>query len=266
MMEIAGYIASVFIGVSLGLFGAGGTILTLPILVYLFGINPYLATSYSLLIVGITSLTGSLNYIKNGTAEIKTAFTFSLPSIFSVVIVRRLLLPIIPEIVFDSGNIIVTRDLLVLLFFSVLMFAASVSMIRKNSVQPELTAERNSLKVIFSGIFVGIITGTVGAGGGFLIIPSLVIFLRLPIKTAIGTSLIIIAINSFSGFFVDFISGVSFDYSLIILICVFAMSGTFLGKLISSKIKSQNLKPVFGYFILTVAVYIFLKETVLKII
>lgn len=266
MLEIFGYIASILIGISLGLFGAGGTILTLPILVYLFGINPYLATSYSLLIVGVTSLTGSLSYLKNELTSFKTAFTFAIPSIFSVVIIRRFILPLIPEVVFTNGSITITRDLIILLFFSLLMLAAALSMIKNNSVYSEPSTEKNSLRIIINGIFVGIITGTVGAGGGFLIIPSLVLLLGLPIKKAVGTSLLIIAINSFTGFLIDFASSVDIDYLLLGKITIFAMAGTFVGKIISTKIKSQNLKPVFGYFILTVAVYIILKETVLKII
>lgn len=262
MLEISGYIASILIGISLGLFGAGGTILTLPILVFLFEVNPFLATSYSLFIVAVTSLAGSISYHKNNLVDFKIGFTFALPSIISVLITRRFILPVIPEVPFTLESISFTRDMLILLFFSLLMIGAAYSIIKKNAgtQKIEINSGKN-IKIILNGLFVGVVTGSVGAGGGFLIIPALVVIIGLPIKKAIGTSLLIITINSVTGFIIDFTGTQVIDYFLILKISFFAMSGTILGRMISNKIPADKLKPVFGFFILTIALYIIFKET-----
>ena len=190
-MIIVGYFASLLIGLSLGLIGGGGSILTVPVLVYLFGVDPVLATAYSLFIVGSTSLVGAFPKYKNNEINLKTAIIFGIPSIIAVYATRAFIVPAIPSEVFTVGNFVVTKAILMMMIFAVLMVFASVSMIKDNKKQLEEAGEQvfNYPMILLEGTVVGILTGLVGAGGGFLIIPALVIFSKLPMKQAVGTSL-----------------------------------------------------------------------------
>ena len=205
-MEIFGYIASVLIGISLGLIGGGGSILTVPVLVYLFGLDAFLATEYSLFIVGISSIVGSFAYFKKGLVNLKTAFIFGIPSIISIFLTRNYLVPLIPDEVFSISNFVVTKNIFLLLIFAGLMILASYKMIKKSPKLELQAVEIDKNKTILAageGFVVGILTGLVGAGGGFMIIPALVNLLKTPMKVAIGTSLVIISLNSLIGFFLS---------------------------------------------------------------
>lgn len=261
-MEIFGYIASVFIGISLGLIGGGGSILTVPVLVYLFGIDAFLATEYSLFIVGISSLVGSLSYFKKGLVDLKTAFIFGIPSIISIFLTRNFLLPLIPDEFFRWGNLVITKDIFLLLLFAGLMIIASYKMIRKSVViiQEEDNLEKSkTLLAAGEGSVVGILTGLVGAGGGFMIIPALVNLLKTPMKVAIGTSLVIIALNSLIGFFSS-VNHIRIDWDLLGRISAIAILGIIIGSHLSKKIDGKKLKPAFGWFILVMGIYIIIKE------
>ena len=132
-MEIIGYISSILIGVSLGLIGSGGSILTVPVLVYLFSVDAVAATAYSLFIVGFTAAVGSVGYFRKGLVNIKTALVFGAPSIIAVFLTRAYIVPAIPKQVFSVGDFMVTKSILMMLLFAVLMVAASYSMIKKDS-------------------------------------------------------------------------------------------------------------------------------------
>jgi len=261
-MEILGYFASILIGVSLGLIGSGGSILTVPVLVYLFHVDVVAATAYSLFIVGLTSGLGSFEYLRKGLVNIKTAVVFGIPSIIAVFMTRAYLVPSIPKVVFQIGDFVVTKSLMLLLLFAVLMIFSSYSMIIKNSgdkeAEPSLQKFNYPL-ILLEGTIVGMITGLVGAGGGFLIIPALVILSKLPMKEAIGTSLVIIAAKSLIGFFGES-SETLIDWGLISKVSLFAGAGIFLGLYLSKKIDGDKLKPIFGWFVLAMGVYIILKE------
>ncbi len=265
-MEIAGYVASVFIGVALGLIGGGGSILTVPVLVYLFNINAVLATSYSLLIVGITSVIGSFSYFKKGLVNIRTAIIFGIPSIISVYLTRFFIVPAIPESVFSIGDFMITKSTLLMLLFAVLMVLASVNMIKRDKTNEKENPHEQEFKytlILIEGAVVGVLTGLVGAGGGFLIIPALVILSKLSMKEAVGTSLVIIAAKSTIGFFGE--SGaVNTDWILLSKIIGFAIIGVFIGMTISKRIDGEKLKPAFGWFVLLMGMYILVKETILK--
>ncbi len=261
-MEIYGYIASVFIGVSLGLIGGGGSILTVPVLVYLFGLDAFLATEYSLFIVGISSMVGSVSYFKKGLVHFKTAFVFGLPSIISIFITRKFLLPLIPDDIFSFGSFMVTKDLLLLMIFAGLMILASYKMIRKgaeDNTEIPLPDHHNALLAAGEGSVVGVLTGLVGAGGGFMIIPALVNLLKTPMKVAIGTSLVIISFNSLIGFFSSF-NTVKIDWNVLVTISAIAVVGILIGTQLSKKIDGKKLKPAFGWFILMMGIYIIIKE------
>ncbi|WP_294297038.1 sulfite exporter TauE/SafE family protein [uncultured Chryseobacterium sp.] len=263
-MEMSGYIASVLIGISLGLIGGGGSILTVPVLVYLFGLNALAATEYSLFIVGISSLAGSVSYLKKGWANLRTAFVFGIPSVISIFITRNYILPQIPNEVFFAGNLTVTKDILLLSIFAALMILASWKMIRKAKEDPAETGNDqkfDTMMIAGQGLMVGILTGLVGAGGGFMIIPALVNLLKTPMKVAIGTSLIIISFNSLIGFF-STMHHAAMDWKLLSTISSIAVFGIIIGSQLSKSIDGKKLKPAFGWFTLVMGIYIIVRELI----
>jgi uncharacterized membrane protein YfcA len=265
-MEIAGYIASIFIGISLGLIGGGGSILTVPVLVYLFGVEAVPATAYSLFIVGLTSAVGSFTYFRQNLVNVKTAIIFGIPSIIAVFMTRAFIVPAIPKEVFTIGEFIVTKNLMMMLLFAILMIAASYSMIKKDKPKVSGIPEEQKFNyplILLEGAVVGLLTGLVGAGGGFLIIPALVVLSKLPMKEAVGTSLVIIALKSLIGFFGES-SETVIDWNFMLMVSAFAISGIFVGSYLSKKIDGAKLKPAFGWFVLVMGIYIILKETVFK--
>lgn len=268
-MEIAGYLASIIIGISLGLIGGGGSILTVPVLVYLLGVEPMMATAYSLFIVGASSLVGAFPKYKQGLISLKTAIVFGIPSIIAVFATRKLIVPSIPTEVFQLGNLVITKSILMMVLFAVLMVAASVSMIRekKNGNGKEESEQQkfNYPMIILEGAVVGVLTGLVGAGGGFLIIPALVMLSKLPMKMAVGTSLLIIAAKSLIGFIGDVSTNASeMDWTLLLIVTALAIAGIFAGNALSKKIDGNKLKKGFGWFVLIMGVYIIVNELFLK--
>jgi uncharacterized membrane protein YfcA len=261
-MFIVGYFAAVFIGIALGLIGGGGSILTVPVLVYIFGVSPIIATTYSLFVVGITSAVGSTSYIKKKQVSIPTLWAFGIPSVIAVVLTKTFLLPAIPNHLLQLGNFKLTKNIFIMLLFAILMLMAAVKMIRPVRISDSFVSTQGNKHYLFTivqGLIVGMVTGLIGAGGGFLIIPALVNWLHLPIKKAIGTSLVIIAINSLIGFFVHF-TQVYVDWMLLLSITCIAIVGILLGAYWSTKINSKMLKPAFGWFVLVMGIYILLKE------
>lgn len=264
-MEIAGYFASILIGISLGLIGGGGSILTVPVLVYLFKIDAVLATVYSLFIVGTTSVVGSISYFKKGLVSIKTAIVFGIPSIASVFLTRRFVVPAIPDEVWRIGSFVITKSVLLMLLFAILMLFASYSMIKKSKTSVEEDSATKAFSystILLQGLFIGFITGLIGAGGGFLIIPALVNMLKLPMKMAVGTSLVIIATNSLLGFLFS-VSSINIQWSFLFTIIAIAIVGILIGSYLSTKIEGKKLKPAFGWFVMVMGVYILVKETLL---
>lgn len=258
-MEYIGYLASVVIGISLGLIGGGGSILTIPILVYLFKIDPKLATSYSLFIVGITALSGCFSHYRMGNLKIKSALFFAIPSVFSILVIREVIILKIPNVIFTINDFQVTKNFLIMIVFALLMIAASISMIYKNSPQLE-SSKTNYLQLAIIGAIVGLVTGFLGAGGGFLIIPALLFFANLPMKQAVGTSLLIIFINSSIGFAGDLYIGTPINYTFLLSITAIAFIGMLIGSFLSKKIDGNKLKPIFGWFILVMGIYIVIRE------
>lgn len=261
-MEIAGYIASIFIGLALGLVGGGGSILTVPVLVYLFGVDAVMATGYSLFIVGFTSAVGSITFFKRGLVRLKTAIIFGIPSIVAVYMTRAYIVPAIPNEIMYVGDLLITKSILLLVLFALLMIAASYSMIRKGKAQVEtneIAKSPNIVIVLIEGAVVGILTGLVGAGGGFLIIPALVMLSKLSMKEAVGTSLVIIAAKSLFGFTGE-LNTPGLDWMFLLSVSVFALVGIFIGSALSTKIDGNKLKPAFGWFVLVMGIYILMKE------
>ncbi|MFY8138643.1 MAG: sulfite exporter TauE/SafE family protein [Flavobacteriales bacterium] len=260
-MEIIGYLASLIIGVSLGLIGGGGSILTVPVLVYLFGVDPVEATAYSLFIVGTTSLVGVVPKYKQGEVNLKTAIIFGIPSIIAVYATRAFIVPAIPSEVMTLGSFIVTKSILMMVLFAVLMVFASISMIKsKKKAAEEATEQKfNYPMILLEGAIVGVLTGLVGAGGGFLIIPALVVLSKLPMKQAIGTSLLIIAVKSLFGFTGD-LGHQEMNWTLLLSVSALAVVGIFAGNMLSKKVAADQLKKGFGWFVLVMGIYIITKE------
>jgi uncharacterized membrane protein YfcA len=264
LLTIIGLLSSTVIGVSLGLIGGGGSILTVPVLVYLLNVDPVLATAYSLFIVGLSSLVGAFPKYKAGMIDLKTALVFGVPSIIAVFLTRKVLVPSIPATLFEIAGVSVTKALAMMILFAVLMVAASVSMIRDKKKEEQATNEPrvfNYPMILLEGTVVGVLTGLVGAGGGFLIIPALVMLSKLPMKQAVGTSLLIIAAKSLIGFTGDVMENAAqMDWTLLSMVTALAVVGIFIGNQLSKKIDGAALKKGFGWFVLVMGIYIIVKE------
>jgi uncharacterized membrane protein YfcA len=260
-MEIAGYLAALLIGVSLGLIGGGGSILTIPVLVYLFGIPPTTATGYSLFIVGCSSLAGAYKNYRRGNINGRAAMYFGFTSIITVLLIRKLLLPVIPDELAVVAGFTISKSLVTMLLFAVIMIIAAKSMIQKQPVVDESLQNQpiHLPKALVRGVLVGILTGLLGAGGGFIIIPVLVFSFHLPMKEAIGTSLLIIAMNSLFGFAGDLLH-TRFDWWLLLPITAIAVTGTFIGRRLGQDLPGEKLKKWFGWFILLMGIYIIIHE------
>jgi uncharacterized protein len=333
-METIGFLTAIIIGFTLGLIGGGGSILTVPVLVYMFQIEPVIATAYSLFVVGISSSVGALNYMKKGLMNYKTAIIFAVPSFLAVFLTRKFLVPAIPEQLFTIGKLDITTDLLfilmliivmlgvsllslnktfrsskkhlkafllvtpaaimvfvvrqfifpmipedlvvlgdftltknigIMVFFAIIMFFSSFSMIRgqiKLAKGNETGSEGLSFNypiIVLEGLIVGSITGIVGAGGGFLIIPALVLLVGLPMKMAVGTSLLIISVKSLLGFLGD-IGNQEIEWTFLIAFTGLAVLGIFGGTYTTKFIDGNKLKKGFGWFILVMAIYILVNE------
>jgi uncharacterized membrane protein YfcA len=263
LTELLGYLGALIVGLVLGLIGGGGSILTVPILVYLIGLNPIIATAYSLFVVGVTSVIGAIKNFQKGLVDLKTSVVFAIPALITVYLTRRFLVSLIPDVVFTVGDFEVTNAVFIMVFFAIVMLLASLSMIRtpKNNSNDDETSDiiYNYPLIGLEGIVVGVLTGIVGAGGGFLIIPALVVLAKLPMKKAVGTSLLIIAVKSLIGFLGD-LSNLSIDWSFLLIFTALSIVGIIIGVYISKFISGTKLKKGFGYFTLIMAFYIIYKE------
>ena len=259
---ILGYIGALFIGAILGLIGGGGSILTLPVLVYLLYMNPIIATAYSLFIVGVSSLFGAIKNIQKGLVDFRTAIVFSIPAFIAVYSTRKFIVPRIPEKLFSVGDYEVTRDVVIMVFFAMIMLLASISMIfikREDVNEEETIVKYNYPMITIEGLVVGIITGLIGAGGGFLIIPALVLLAKLPMKKAVATSLLIIAIKSLIGFIGD-IENLEIDWNFLLTFTSISVVGMFIGIYLNKFIDGKKLKKAFGWFVFIMGIYIIIKE------
>ncbi len=261
--QISGYLLTILVGISLGLIGSGGSILTVPILVYVLGIDPVKATSYDLFIVGISSMFGMFAYIKQKLVSLPHVLAFGIPSIISIFLTRHYVLPAIPDRIPVSDSLTFSKSFLIMLLFGVLMLLASYSMIKGRKDLSGIKQKVSPAGLGILGFSVGILTGMVGIGGGFLIIPALTLYGKLPMKKAVGTSLSIIVLKSLMGF-AGSLTHFNPDWKFLTGITCFSILGIFIGVAISRKVDGQKLKPVFGWFILIMAIFILLKEILLQ--
>ncbi|RLJ69055.1 hypothetical protein CLV86_0448 [Lacinutrix venerupis] len=259
IQQIITYFGAFLIGAILGLIGGGGSILTVPLLVYFLSFNPVIATAYSLFVVGSSSLVGVIQKHKKGLVDFKTGLIFSFPSFIAVYFSRRFLVPAIPETLFTFGDFSFTKGMAIMIFFAVIMFLSAFSMIKSKKNATEERKPQAYFKTFLQGIFIGIVTGLIGAGGGFLYVPALVLWAGLDMKKAVGTSLIIIAINSLIGFAGD-VQVLSIDWKFLLTFSFVTILGILVGGYFSKFISSRKLKKSFGWFVLAMSVYIIFKE------
>jgi uncharacterized protein len=264
IIEILGFVGALLIGVVLGLIGGGGSILTVPILVYVLSIEPVTATAYSLFVVGTSALVGAIRNAQKGMVDFRTGIVFAIPAFLAVFLTRKFVIPAIPERLFSVGGFEVTRDIAIMVFFAIIMLVAAYFMIkgRKDTDEVEQKVEYNYPMILIEGLVVGFLTGIVGAGGGFLIIPALVLLAKLPMKKAVATSLMIIAIKSLIGFLGD-VQNIHIDWAFLGTFTAVSVVGIFVGIYLNKFIDGKKLKKGFGWFVLIMGVYIVLKETVL---
>ena len=240
-MEVIGYISALIVGLVMGLVGGGGSILSVPIFVYLFGYDPVTATTLSLFVVGMTSVVGSAGFFKEKLIDFRTAWIFGIPSILGVLFSRRVILPNLPPYIINKWDMVVSKDMFLLLLFSLLMLVASVKMIRKTERPAGQKQNGSNYTILVSqGLLVGIITGLIGAGGGFLIVPALVMLIGLPMKRAIATSLFIIAMNSLLGF-LSSAKMVANDWTFMLTFTALSVAGIFVGIALAKKIDGKKL-------------------------
>ncbi|OEJ98926.1 permease [Flavivirga aquatica] len=257
--QILGYIGALIVGLVLGLIGGGGSILTVPLLVYLLGYNPIVATAYSLFVVGTTSMVGTYQKFRKGLVDFKTGLAFCFPSFIAVYLSRRYLVPNIPNTLFTFGDYPLTKEMGIMIFFAIIMLLASISMIKKGKDKNAISKKQPYYKTFIQGLIIGTITGIIGAGGGFLYVPALVIWASIPMKKAVGTSLIIVTINSLIGFTGD-MQTLNIDWFFLLSFTGISIIGILIGVFLSKFISSEKLKKSFGYFVLIMAVYIMYKE------
>jgi len=267
-MEIIGFVCAMLVGISLGVLGSGGSILTVPIMVFLFNINPVAATGYSLFVVGITSAIGCATYIRKKLVDIRTALIFAVPSIISVFITRHFLMTSVPDIILKTDSYVLTKDLFIMILFAILMMIIAYNMIHtanyKEADQSEVK-KINYLWLVSIGFVSGILTGALGVGGGFIIIPALVLFAKIPIKMSVGTSLLIIAFNSLSGFIQEVITKhENLDFKFLFIFSLISILGIFIGFRLTMNLYPSQMKRTFGWFVLVMGICVFIKEVFLN--
>jgi uncharacterized membrane protein YfcA len=249
---LLGIALSILIGVSLGFFGGGGSILTVPLLVYVFGLSPKEAIASSLLIVGIASVSGAVQHWRAGNVRPKEGLVFGVAGMLGAYGGGR------ASAYLDGG--------LLLLLFAAMMLLTSAAMWRgRNDTLDQSTDELVSpAKLVMQGFAVGSFTGLVGAGGGFLIVPALALWAGLPMAAAVGTSLLIIVFNSGAGFLGN-LSHVQVDYTLVSMVAGTAVTGSFLGSHLATRVEPASLRRAFAGFVMTMGVVILVREGALVI-
>ncbi|MHA6696590.1 sulfite exporter TauE/SafE family protein [Chryseobacterium sp. A301] len=263
-MHILGYFFAIVIGLVMGLIGGGGSILSVPVFAYLFEIDAITATTLSLFVVGVTSSVGSVSFVRQGHVQFSTALQFGLPSVLGILFSRRVVLPHLPPYIINRWGITITNEMFILLLFAILMLISAIKMIQKKErPRGRKFQESNYTLLASQGLLVGIITGFIGAGGGFLIVPALVMLVGVSMKQAVGTSLFIISVNSLIGF-VSSLDKVHIDWPFLLIFTGLSIVGILVGVAFAKNIESKKLKPLFGWVVLSMGIFIIVKELILK--
>jgi uncharacterized membrane protein YfcA len=258
--QLIGCILAVFVGMTLGMLGSGGSILSVPILVYVMGIEPTLATAYSLFVIGTTSLVGGIHKAKQKLVDFYKVVLFGVPAILSVFVTRKILVPRIPDIIFSTEQFTLTKSVMIMVVFAFVMIFASFRMIKPLTEKEIKNHSIHYYNIVLMGILIGIVSGFVGAGGGFLIVPTLLFFANTPMKMAVGTSLFIVSAQSLIGFLGDIMSNQIIDWKLLEYFTLASIIGILIGNFIAKRVDDIKLKTGFGWFVLTMGFYIIIRE------
>lgn len=261
---IIGYILAVVVGITLGLIGSGGSILSVPILVYIMGIEPILATAYSLFVVGTTALFGGIQKAKEKLVDFKKVVLFGVPTIITVFTTRKIIVPSIPDVVYTSTSFTLKKSVLIMIVFAIVMVIASIRMIKPIKEKIINDDKLNYFSILIQGLFIGLVAGFVGAGGGFLIIPALLFLAKTPMKMAVGTSLFIVSAQSLIGFLGDLRPEQNINWKIVSIFTACSIVGFYIGNHLSKKINGEKLKSGFGWFVLLMGIYIVMKEIILR--
>lgn len=261
--QVLGFLSAFFIGLILGVLGGGGSILTVPVMVYIFSLNPITASAYSLFVVGVSGLGGVIRNLNRNLIDYKVGIVYAIPSFIAVYITRKFLIPELPELLFSIGKYQVSRDLGLMMFFAIIMLYIALTMIKQKTkiIYKSHVRSHNIPILALQGFIVGIITGVIGAGGGFLIIPALVFFAKLSMKRAVATSLFIIAIKSLIGFIGD-VENIQIDWSFLLIFTLISVIGLLFGIFLSKFIDDKKLKRMFGWFVLFMGIFILVFELI----
>lgn len=263
-MLYLGYILAILVGVSLGLIGSGGSILAVPILVYILGVEAEEATTMSLFIVGSAAFVGGLRNILSNKIQWKTIFVFGLPTLIIIYFTRNWILPKIPNLLVHNEMLTITKDMFLMVLFAVVMLIASIAMIRpinqKKARVFDLPEPINYTLLFIMSLLIGLVTGLVGAGGGFLIVPALIYFAKLSMKRAVATSLFLIFVNAYFGFFVSVSDYNDINWPILSFFTFFSIFGIFVGQQIARKVDGDKLKGGFGWFVLLMGFVIVITE------
>ena len=265
-IEFFGFVGAFFIGLIMGVLGGGGSILAVPILAYIFHFDEKIATAYSLCIVGSTGLIGGIKQATKKMVDWKVVYQFGIPAVIGITLVRAFLIPALPSNLFTINDFIVTRRMAMFGLFAFLMVFAAISMLRgKNKEISEHIKQPNfNPMLVIQGFLIGGLTGMVGAGGGFLIVPALMMVAKLKMKRASATSLVIIAINSLIGFFIGDALHINIDWNFLSIFIGISMVGILVGTYINKFLPVEFLKKTFALFIILMAVFMFIEEFIIQ--
>lgn len=259
---IIALLCAILIGLSLGTLGAGGAILTIPVFVYVLKVNGLDAITCSLFVVCLSSFTTAIQYFRTKQIHIRAIVSFGIPSVISVWVFRGFVLPAIPDPLFTLDNYIISKAGGLLIVFALLMFVVAYKMLSKNVVEARSTDKQlnQNLSFVLHGLSVGAITGLLGAGGGFLIVPALVLLLDLEFKIAVGSSLCIIFLNTAMGILATTELLYHLDWKLLSSFTLVTISSSYYGSQIAHKYSSQKLKRLFGFVLIFVACFMLYEE------
>lgn len=268
-IEIIGYFLSVIIGLSVGLLGGGGAILAVPMLVYFFNVDAEIATGYSLVIVAISSVLSIWQKRGiDGNFSLKIFLQFGLPSILMIYFTKAIFVPQIPNLLIFSPKIILTKNMFLMMVFSVILLLSSISMLGKskeNELNATPTKEHSIFNIMLSGAFVGFLTGIIGVGGAFVIVPALIFFFSMETKEAIKNSLAIVIANSIVGFYGFSRASYHIDWMLLVNISAVSLVGVVIGSRLNKRMSGNNLKNIFGWMNLILSLILILKEIIFRI-
>lgn len=254
-------LASSIIGIAIGLLGAGGSILVMPVLVYILGLPPTIATTYSLGIVGISSAIAAMRTSLDEKVNVKVIFTFAFPAMFSIMIMRAFIMPALPKVL-EIGMLQISIDSFSMIILSILMLISAQRMISQKKLQGDESHDISLSLLVLTGLFIGVLTGFTGIGGGFLIVPVMILIGRMNVKEAAFTSMILIAMNALPGFFVDILNGKNLEWGLFTLLTIASVFGGYAGIMLSKRIRQDLLRISFGIIIALLALFILIKELI----